>query len=175
MSAAPKLTKKQKKSLAFRERKAKPPIANDRKKHKNELTGNDDDALLALEGEDIFGLDGGEAEAEGDAHAEDSAQIGDEEGHALQHKKGKGGGKGKSKKESEDVPVFVADLKGKKRKREGGGEVDEGMRQDKVKKAKQTSPVEEKNDKAKQKFILFVGEIYAAWNFGNLLTNLFSR
>jgi len=163
MSATPKLTKKQKKSLAFRQHKT----TKRQHRNKNGHTSMGDDAHFTLEDQDIFALDGGEVEVEGDAHEEDGTPVGYKEGNAVQRKKSKVSKQSKGETEKEDVPVVVAVLKGKalKRKRgnegEGEGEGEEGH--SRAKKAKQTSSVEKEvdnektKDKTKQKLILFVG------------------
>lgn len=163
MSATPKLTKKQKKSLAFRTHKTTKRQHRNDQEHKNGLTSMGDDAYPTLEDQDIRALDGGEVEVEGDAHEEDGAPVGYKEGNAVQRKKSKVGKQIKGATEEEDVPVVVAVLKEKdlKRKREGEGEGEEGH--GKAKKAKQTSAAEKEvdnektKDKTKQKLILFVG------------------
>lgn len=158
-----KLTKRQKKSLAFRKRETSKRQQND-KKHRNELTGMDDDAYLALERQGIFGLDDGEDEMEGGAHEEDGTPVDYKEGGPVQRKKGKGSRQGKSEAEEEDVPVSMAVLKKRKREGDGDGERRGKDEEDigRVKRAKRTSPErdgsENIKDKTKQKFILFVGE-----------------
>src|SRR5260221_11713171 len=121
MSATPKLTKKQKKSLAFREHKA----TKQQHRNKNGHSSMGDNAYFTLEDQDIFALDGGEVEVEEDAHEEDGTPVGYEEENAVQRKKSKVGKQSKGETEKEDVPVVVAVLKGK-RKRENEGEGEEG-------------------------------------------------
>ena len=155
MATTPKLTKKQKKSLAFRDRKtSKRQYPNDQKKI-NEHNSMEGDGHPALEGQDIFGLGCSKDQAERDANEEDGATVGYEEGDAVQHKKGKVSKQSKGETENENVPLSVAVLKGKKRKREveDDGEV--------AKNAKQMSSAGKEPDdenKTRQKFILFVGE-----------------
>jgi nucleolar protein 6 len=162
MSATPKLTKKQKKSLAFREHKTskRQPHRNDQR-HKNGYTGMGGDAHFTLEDQDILDLDGGKVEVEEDAHEEGVAPVDYKEGNELQRKTSKVGRKSKGETKKEDVPVVVAVLKRKRRIEE---EEDPG--QGRAKKAKQTSSAEEvdnenKKEKTKQKFILFVGGFLA--------------
>lgn len=176
MTAMPKLTKKQKKSLAFRDRKTgKRQHPNDEKQKRNEHDSMEGDAYPALAGQDIFGLDSSEDQAEGNAHEEDGATVGYEEGDAVQRKKGKVGKQGKGKTENEDVPLSVAVLKGKKRKREDEDDREVGVAQGGVKNAKQMDSGkvldnENKKDNTRQKFILFIGEYVRTCLLERILT-----
>jgi len=169
MSTSQKLTKKQKKGLAFRERKTGKRQPG-KGRHRNELSGMEYNAIPSMEGEVLFGLEGDPAQDQGVPRKDDSKTCRHEEGDAVQHKKGKSGSKSKGDAEKEDVSVSVAVLKGKKRKREDDG-VDEESREDCVgvegrsktkrkKVTKEEGEEEEKQQKnqSKQKFILFIGE-----------------
>ncbi len=174
MSTSQRLTKKQKKGLAFRERKTG-KRQQGKGRHRNGLSGMEYNAIPSMEGEALLGLDGDPAQDQGIPHKEDSKTCRHEEGDVVQHKKGKGGSKGKGDAEKEDVSVSVAVLKGKKRMREDEGIEAEGRegraevegrsktKRKKVAEGEEEEEEEEEEEKQqknqpKQKFILFIGE-----------------
>ncbi len=162
MSAAQKLTKKQKKSLAFRERKAVSKRQQGKERHKNELISMECNSIPVMEGESVLACDGRTVEDQGVTHQADGKARDDEERHEVQRKKGKDGARNAEK---EDVRFSVTVLKGKKRKREDGSE-GEADRQEVVASKRRKSVEaddEEMKDKSRQRLILFVGR----------LTNLF--
>jgi hypothetical protein len=172
MSTSQRLTKKQKKGLAFRERKTG-KRQQGKGRHKNELSGMEYNAIPFMEGEALLGLEGDPAQDQGVPRKEVSKTCRHEEGDVVQHKKGKSGSKSKGDAEKEDVSVSVAVLKGKKRTREDDGVEAEG-REDRVEvdgrsKSKRKKAAEEEEEEEeekqqknqpKQKFILFIGEFF---------------
>ncbi|KAF4623130.1 hypothetical protein D9613_002167 [Agrocybe pediades] len=166
MSSTQKLTKKQKKGLAFRERKSG--------KGKNGLDDMEANAVPAMEDQDIAGSDSHPVEAPGADHKKKGKEDGNKVGHEGTGKEGKAGGKGKGKAEAGDVSVSVEKVgKGasaKKRKRE---EDDDGVAEvegkgDGKEKSKKTSkrkktggdkPADGKEAPSKQRFILFLGNL----------------
>jgi nucleolar protein 6 len=169
MSTSQKLTKKQKKGLAFRERKTG-------KRHgtkRNELDDMEANAVPAMEDAGLAGDDGGQAEAAGDDRPAKGKAGGDKEGGEGQRQEGKVGRKGKGKAAPEDVPIAVEAVKkaaGQKRKREAeeegaaeGGETaaEKGTTKKSTKRKKtdgeSKSQPEGKDKPAKQRFILFLG------------------
>ncbi|KAJ7170112.1 hypothetical protein C8R46DRAFT_223832 [Mycena filopes] len=156
MSSAPKLTKKQKKGLAFRDRKGAKSRGNGA-----ESTGLDDNEVPVLEVQDL-------ADVEADSHTVELAKKQDAPGNSKA--KGKEVSKGKGKeKAKEAVPPPTP----KKRKREQGavdgeGEGAEQAKEGEVegpkrKKAKGTAgaagDAAAKKAEVKQRFILFVGNL----------------
>ncbi|EAU92741.1 RNA binding protein [Coprinopsis cinerea okayama7 len=171
-----KLTKKQKKSLAFRDRKSgkksssstdtTTAIANSTTNSTKDadFLAMDDNAIPAMDDEDIAGLECDRMEVEGDE---------DEKGSKKGGKKGASDGKGKGKgkvavraEETGDA-VLVAKTsttgKGKKRKREEGdidGEEKDGGEDgmDVDGEGEKRAKKKAKGDKT-QRFILFVGNL----------------
>ncbi|KAF8202992.1 hypothetical protein BJ912DRAFT_336336 [Pholiota molesta] len=171
MSTSQKLTKKQKKGLAFRERKTG-------KRHgtkRNELDDMEANAVPAMEDAGLTGDDGDQAEAAGDDRTAKGKAGGDKEGGEGQRQEGKVGRKGKGKAAPEDVPVAVEAVKkatGQKRKREAeeegaaeGGEnaAEKGTTKKSTKRKKtdgeSKSQPDGKDKPAKQRFILFLGNL----------------
>lgn len=168
MSTSQKLTKKQKKGLAFRERKTGKRQGTKR----NELDDMEANAVPAMEDEGLAGDDGDQTEAAGDDRTAKGKAGGDKEGGEGRSQEGKVGGKGKGKATAENVPVAVEVVKkatGQKRKREAAEEAGEGGENaaeksttKKSTKRKKTdgeskSQPEGKDKPAKQRFILFLG------------------
>jgi nucleolar protein 6 len=168
-SSQKRLTKKQQKALAFRDRKSGKRTKGSSKD--DDLAEMDANAIPAMEDQDLASLTGGEVEV---AAVLDQAQ--DQE-------RGKKGdttskGKGKRKGEDGDAKVEVAAKLGGKRKREqdeegegegvamdvdGGVEVEKGQPRKKKKQAGK-----EGEDSRKQKFILFVGTCRLCFALGFL-------
>ncbi|KAF9527745.1 hypothetical protein CPB83DRAFT_814913 [Crepidotus variabilis] len=176
MSIPPKLTKKQKKGLAFRERKGKSTSTSTSSKHstlKKNVSDLDHNAYPAMEDQDLLGLDGGEGEVRGDEDEKQGEEGKDKERNEEERKESGKIGKGKRKAATEDVHVPVAvlkDGKGKKRKREEGEGVEEnketeaggkkGSNKTKRKKVDgEAADTGDQNDSTKQRFILFVGNL----------------
>ena len=178
MSATQKLTKKQKKGLAFRERKTgkrQPSTANQREK--DGIDDMEDNAVPAMEDQDHIGADGGEAEVEGVDDKKAGKARGHQEGDVGRREEGKVGGKGKSKAKEEDVrePVSVLKKSGKrKREIEGEEEDEEKEKDDTAKKLTKRKKVAggEQDDKGKQRFILFVGEYHIVSPVKDLCSSL---
>lgn len=165
-----KLTKKQKKSLAFRERKTEKQ--NRDKKTAEACNTNDDDqyglaemdvnAIPAMEDQDLLGEASDNIQVEGVLGSE-KRKLGKEKGG----KGDKSQGKRSSKDGAEAVGVAAQVGKGKKRKREAedveaeveDGVVGNGGKGRKRKKAakKEDGEGEGEDDKTNQRFILFVG------------------
>ncbi len=160
MSTAQKLTKKQKKGAAFRERKS------GKRRNESSMEAN---AIPAMEDEDIAGDAGDPHQGAGD-NDKKKGKAGDHaRGGEDKHHESKDGGKGKGKAKAEDVPVVVeVDKKGaKKRKREENEAGEEGSAEKispkKTAKRKKTDgkdttkPEEKKEKPSKQRFLLFLG------------------
>ncbi|KAJ2912151.1 hypothetical protein MD484_g8262, partial [Candolleomyces efflorescens] len=163
-----KLTKKQKKGLAFRERKSGKQKKTANSTHEDEdeygLPEMDVISIPAIEDEVLVGVAGGSVQVEG--------VLGSTKGKVSKEKGGQGDkskGKRSSKDGKEAVGVAAQVGKGKKRKREEGdlegdeaevesaGGVGDGEKGRKRKKGDgQGDGVE---DKGKQRFILFVGNL----------------
>lgn len=163
MSTSQKLTKRRKKSLAFRERKTG-KRQQGKERYRNGLFSMEYNAIPSMEGEDVLVLDGYKAQDQRVPHKENSKACRHEEGDAVQHKKSKVSSKSKGDAEKEDVSLSVAVLKGKKRMREdevgeaeGEEEVEGGSTKTKRKKVGEEGG-EERKEELKQRFILFVGE-----------------
>ena len=163
MSTAQKLTKKQKKSLAFRERKGSTSKRQQGKqRHKNELISMDCNSIPVMEGESVLACDGCAVEGQGDTYQEDGKARDDEEGHEVELKKRKGSSRCAEK---EDVRLSHTVLKGKKRKREDGessgglGEAEEEAARKRRRSVEGEADDEEKKDNSKQRFILFIGRL----------------
>ncbi|RXW22594.1 hypothetical protein EST38_g3285 [Candolleomyces aberdarensis] len=168
-----KLTKKQKKSLAFRERKTGKQ-SRDTKSTGNPSTNEDEDeyglaevdvnAIPAMEDEVLPGVAGGSVQVEG--------VLGEEKGKQGKAKRDKGD-KSKGKRPNQDgaeaVGVAAQAGKGQKRKREadeaevdgaGVGDGEKGRKRKKAaKKEEEDGEGEGERNRAKQKFILFVGNL----------------
>ncbi|KAF8167701.1 hypothetical protein B0H34DRAFT_792396 [Crassisporium funariophilum] len=159
MSATQKLTKKQKKGLAFRERKT-----TGKRQEKNDLTEMEANAIPTMEDQDLAGDDSNTAEAAGVEDPKKRKERNDESGSKERRKEGKVSSKGKGKAEAEDVPVSDALVKSTKRKREGEAEQTPDANPSKAPKRKKgvngAEAGETKDTKAaKQRFILFVGNL----------------
>ena len=158
MSTAQKLTKKQKKSLAFRERKSASKRQQGKERHKNELISMECNSIPVMEGESVLACDGCTVEGQGVTHQADGKAHDDEERRQVQRKKRKGSSTGAEK---EDVRFSDAVLKGKKRKREDGGT--EGEAEEEVARKRRGSiggeTDDEEKDNSKQRFILFIGRL----------------
>lgn len=164
MSTAQKLTKKQKKGVAFRERKSG-------KRH--DESSMEANAVPAMEDEDLAGYASDPHQGAGD-NDKKKGKAGDyARGGEGKHPEGKDGGKGKGKAKAEDVPVAVeVGKKGaQKRKREedeaGEGGSAEKTSPKKTAKRKKTDgknttkPEEKKEKPSKQRFLLFLGTFLA--------------
>lgn len=168
MNSTQKLTKKQKKSLAFRERKT------GKGQGKNELDDMEANAVPAMEDQDIAGDDSNPPQVPGDGGEEKGKAGNDAVRHEGKRKEGKLGGKGKGKAEKEDVPVAVEKLNSsKKRKRDA--EEDESKQEDEDTTAEQSSKKTSKRKKTgdekqastkegKQRYILFLGKEHLTSN-----------
>ncbi|KAF9477516.1 hypothetical protein BDN70DRAFT_881077 [Pholiota conissans] len=175
MSTSQKLTKKQKKGLAFRERKS-----GKRQGCNNELDDMEANAVPAMEDPDLPGGDGAPAEAAGDDRKAKGKAGGDAQGRAGDRKEGKVGSKGKGKAKAEEVSDAVDVVRkaatGQKRKREaedreegvkakeGGENAAEKSSGKKSAKRKKTDGGDKpqpdgKGKPAKQRFILFLGNL----------------
>ncbi|KAJ3507180.1 hypothetical protein NLJ89_g6451 [Agrocybe chaxingu] len=177
MSATQKLTKKQKKGLAFRERKSGGKRQPQGRKGDNELDEMEANAVPAMEDQDIAAGDGDKAEGTGAEHEKAGKAGWDAQRDEGKRKEGKVGRKGKGKAEAEDVRVSEPVLKKTgKRKREDGdedegegeggedGEDGAGKKKSSKKPAKRKKGSEEdagdaKKDTSKQRFLLFVGNL----------------
>ncbi|KAF8973613.1 hypothetical protein BDZ97DRAFT_1647687 [Flammula alnicola] len=169
MSATQKLTKKQKKGLAFRERKS------GKQQRRDELSAMETNAVPAVEDQDITGHHSDTVEIGGDVRQTKGNAVDDTIGSKGQPKEGKVGGKGKGKAKTEDVPVAVEVVRkaSKKRKREEeaaeAAKGVEGVAEENPtkKSAKRKKVGEETKAKAgestekssKQRFILFLGNL----------------
>jgi len=155
-----KLTKRQKKGLAFRERKT------GKRQDRDELSEMEANAIPVVEDQDIAGDDGDTTEVAGDIHKKKGKAVGDAVGDEGKRTESKVGSKGKGKAERQGVPVPVEAVKEKKRKREAEAtEEVQGSQDSQPKKAVKRKKVDDKvkstgeMDKAgKQRFLLFVGE-----------------
>ncbi|KAF9056571.1 hypothetical protein BJ165DRAFT_537259 [Panaeolus papilionaceus] len=180
MSASQKLTKKQKKGLAFRERKTGKPhrsstsntTAHSTSFSDNELDEMEAMAIPVMEDQDLADNDCyptkiGRNEGQKRGKAGDHGAGGD-----AKPRKGAESSKGKRKSEEEDVPVSVEVSKeggkGKKRKREGeenvGAKEADGESKNKTSKKIKTSKdgettTDEKKNNGKSRFILFIGNL----------------
>ena len=178
-SSQKRLTKKQQKALAFRDRKSGKKTKGSNKD--DDLAEMDSNAIPAMEDQDLAGLTGGEVEV---AASLDQAQ--DQE----RRKKGDTTAKGKGKRKGEDggTKVEVAPTLGRKRKREQDEEVreDEGegvaMEVDGEEKVEKGQPRKKEKqvgkegnadgeDSRKQKFILFVGMYHLRLALGFLTSS----
>jgi hypothetical protein len=165
-----KLTKKQKKGLAFRERKSGKQKKTADPTHQDQyeygLAEMDFNAIPAMEDEVLVGVAGGSVQVEGVLGAA-KGKVGKEKGGKGDKSKGK-----RASKDAEEAVGVVAQVgKGKKRKREegdieggeaevegagGAGDGEKGRKRKKaVKKVDGEGDGEE--DRGKQRFILFVG------------------
>jgi len=163
MSSTQKLTKKQKKGLAFRERKSG--------KGKNGLDDMEANAVPAMEDQDFASSNSNTSEVPGAEHKKKSKENGNTIGNESTGKESKEGSKGKGKAEAEDGSVAVEKVKSvttKKRKREKEDEGDaakeeEESTEEKEKSAKTSKRKKISSDKkgsestSKQRFILFLG------------------
>jgi nucleolar protein 6 len=176
-SSAQKLTKKQKKALAFRDRGKKKSTATTsdasatkRTSHADDDIGGDlmeveDNAIPVLEDQDIADLQGSSVEVEGGdkvgkKRGGDSSQKGGEAGSG----KGKGKAKVRTDKAGLGDAASPGENKGKdiskKRKRDDQDEAGEdGSNVKKQPKKKKTKDGEEDEDRKAQRFILFVGNL----------------
>lgn len=152
----PKLTKKQKKGLAFRERKSGKLSTKDKGKHGQSaddeaglevpIEENQDLASLEVSGVEVSGLESaaiGGTEADGGKGKGKAADTGDKK--VWTHSKKRKREEGEASTSQSDKP------KSKKKKRVSGDIADETRVTDVKKKAEAKSEV-------KQRFILFVGE-----------------
>lgn len=175
-SSIQKLTKKQKKALAFRDRGKKKPTSTDdvSTTHRASHAGNDgddlveveDNAIPVMEDQDIADMQSSSVEVEGGnkvgkKRGGDSSQKGDEAGS------GKGKGKAKVRAEKDGVGDAAPALKNKgkdvskKRKRDdedADGEGEQDVKKQ-LKKKKTAKEGEEEEDRKAQRFILFVGNL----------------
>ncbi|KDR85403.1 hypothetical protein GALMADRAFT_54100 [Galerina marginata CBS 339.88] len=158
MSSTQKLTKKQKKGLAFRERKIG--------KAKNGHSDTEDNAVPFMEDQDRAGSDGDTPEVAGGGDKKKGKATGVAVGDEVKRKEGRAGSKGTRKTEAEDVPVSVEMTSlGKKRKRgndetgraEGSGQPKKALKRKKTDGGADETG-EKKND-TKQRYILFVGNL----------------
>lgn len=162
-SSQKKLTKKQQKALAFRDRKSGKKTKGSSKDV--DLAEMDANAIPTMENQGLASLTGGEVEVAAILDQAQDQECG-KKGNTISK------GKGKCKGEDGDAKVEVATKLGRKRKREqdeevGEGEgvameVDGGVKGEKGeprKKKKQAGKegVEAAGDSRTQKFILFVG------------------
>jgi len=159
MSNTQKLTKKQKKGLAFRERKT------GKRQDRNELSEMEANAVPVVEDQDIAGGYGDTIEVAGDDHKKKGKAVGDAVRDEGKRTESKVGSKGKSKAERQDVPVPVEAVKKRKREAEATEEAQD-LHDSQPKKAVKRKKVDDKvkstgdMDKAgRQRFILFVGNL----------------
>ncbi|TFK30845.1 RNA binding protein [Coprinopsis marcescibilis] len=164
-STTQKLTKKQKKSLAFRDRKpGKKDSSTTATKNAERGFDLEVNAVPAMEDQDVVGLQCDTVEVPGNKDKEKGKVVAEN---------GSKGDKGKGKQKVEvregqagSVGAAVANGKAKKRKRseeeDGEEQVDavEGEAKKKKKKAKKVEGEDKDNEKDKaQRFILFVGNL----------------
>ena len=160
MKTTQKLTKKQKKGLAFRERKSG-------RRHEQDELEMEANAVPAMEDEDITGDVGNTAQISGNDDKEKGKTVDDTGRGEGERQESKVGGKvkGKGKGENGFDAVEVARQGTRKRKREEDGEDTVGVKESSettalTKSAKRMKIGEEgigKESKGKQRFILFLG------------------
>lgn len=163
MSNVQKLTKKQKKGLAFREGKAG-------KRKGNGVPDMEDNAVPAMEDQGHAGDDGGAVEIRGDDRQKTGKEVDNKVRDEGKRSDDKTAGKGKGKAAEEDARESAQVVKkevSKKRKRENdeSGEGEEGAEDKKsssgakaTKKKKGGADAKEEKEKpSKQRFILFLG------------------
>ncbi|CAA7265969.1 unnamed protein product [Cyclocybe aegerita] len=169
MSSTQKLTKKQKKGFAFRERKSGSKRQPQGPRGDDELDEMEANAVPAMEDQDLAVGDGDEAEGARAEREKAGKAGGNAQRDESKRKEGKVGGKGKGKAETENVRVSEPVLKkAGKRKREDGdegeggedGEDDAGKKKSSQKPAKRKKGSEEdvggaKKDINKQRFLLY--------------------
>jgi len=168
MYTPPKLTKKQKKSLAFRGRTTG-------KRHvRNGLIEMETTAVPVMEDQDIASMHSGALEDTGNEDKKKRKEVADTV-RVSDQDKGKVASKGKGRTEEKDVSVSVEVVKTTKRKRtrEDGAQEDQTseFQSRKVLKRKKGSDVTQSSETGektavKQRFILFVGS-----HFFNALLN----
>jgi nucleolar protein 6 len=157
----PKLTKKQKKGLAFRER------TTGKRHSRNELIEMEAAAVPVMEDQDIASVQGDTLQ-DRKKHKE-----GDETFRVLdQDKQGRLASKGKERAEEKDVSVSVEEVKTTKRKRAREDEFLEDQTSEsqskKVLKRKKDNDATQSSEKmgkttVKQRFILFVGSHFSCF------------
>ncbi|KIM47808.1 hypothetical protein M413DRAFT_439487 [Hebeloma cylindrosporum] len=157
MSSTQKLTKKQKKGLAFRERKAGKRPARD------DLSEIEANAIPVVEDQDLAGGDGDTIEVERDDYKKTGKAVDNAIGDEGKRKESKVGSKGKGEAEKQGVPDPVEVVK-KEKKRKRESETAEGDGQSKKTAKRKRLDADEKTpvdtEKAgKQRFILFVGNL----------------
>lgn len=151
MSGTQKLTKKQKKGLAFRERKT-----GGKRQGRHDLSEMEANAIPVVEDQDIAGADGGEIEVARDDHKKTGKAVDNAIGDEGKRKESKVGSKGKGKAERQDVPVPVEVVKKRKREVAQDSQDSQSKKRKRVDDNDKTPGAVEKA--GKQRFILFVGE-----------------
>jgi nucleolar protein 6 len=150
MSGTQKLTKKQKKGLAFRERKTG-------KRH--DLSEMEANAIPAVEDQDLAGADGDAIEVAGSDYKKAGKAVDNAVGDEGKRKESKVGSKGKGKAERQDVPVPVEVVKKEKKRKREGAQDSEDSQSKKRKRVDDNDKTPGDLEKAgKQRFILFVGK-----------------
>jgi len=158
MSGIQKLTKKQKKGLAFRERKT------GKRQRLDDLSKMEANAVPVMEDQDFAGADGDTVEVAGDDYKKTGKAVDNTIGDEGKRKESKVGSKGKGKAEKQGVPVPVEVVK-KEKKRKAEAETTEGAQDGQSGKVAKRKRMDD-SDKTpgdmekggKQRFILFVGK-----------------
>ena len=153
MSGTQKLTKKQKKGLAFRERKT------GKRQDRDDLSEMEANAIPAMEDQDLAGADGGAVEVAGGDYKKTGQAVDNAIRDEGKRKESKVGSKGKGKAERQDVPVPVEVVKKEtKRKREGAQDSQDGQSKKRKRMDDNDKTPGDLEKAGKQRFILFVGE-----------------
>lgn len=150
MSGTQKLTKKQKKGLAFRERKT------GKRQGPDDLSDMEANAIPVVEDQDLAGADGDEIEVAGDDYKKTGKAVDNAIGDEGKRKESKVGSKGKGKAEKQGVPVPVEVVK--KRKREGLQDSQDSQSKKRKRMDDNDKTPGDMEKAGKQRFILFVGE-----------------
>ncbi|KAF8913060.1 hypothetical protein CPB84DRAFT_1742458 [Gymnopilus junonius] len=159
MSSIQKLTKKQKKGLAFRDRKT------NKGQRKNVLVDMENNAVPLMEDQDLPSSDGGSTQVAGDEGKEKRKAKCLTEGSEGQRSDGKTGSKSKGKAEESNVPVPVESVKAGKKRKRTGDEAEQGVSNQQPDTSKRKKPNQEESGgeedgkKSKQRYILFVGNL----------------